>query len=252
MKSHFPIMLDRPGTRRIVSGITYFIVSFYVFPFVGVLFAQDETQELYGVWIDLFYHLCNFAITVFIFRRYLKDSFLNVQVYPKIFWSTVGIGTAAIVVIKIVIFGAAFLSQNALFLNTAFGTLLTSEMDLEFFSTALALEQPIWGTLVLVLVCPFTIGCLLYGCIFAPICNNRPRLAYAVITGILLLLHGVMIFCRWSSDEQILMFLISLPVHLIACLAYHIADTVWAPIAVHSFSNAIMALLLHLLVGPVL
>lgn len=244
MKSHFPIMLDRPGTRRIASGITYFLISFYAFPLVGMMFAQDASQELYGAWIDIFYHLCNFVITILIFRRYLADSFLNVQVYTKVFWSTVGICTAAVVVLKVVIFGAAYLSQNTLFLNTAFGTLLTSELDLEFFSTALVLEQPIWGTLVLVLVCPFTISCLLYGCIFAPICNNRPRLAYVVMTGILLLIHAVSIFCHWSSDEQIMMFLISLPVHLIACLSYHIADTVWAPIAVHTFSNLILTILL--------
>lgn len=252
MKSHFPVMLDRPETPAIISGIAYFFFAFCVFPFVGFMFATDESQQLYGAWIDIAYHLFNFVVAGCIFLPYLKESFLQVQVYTKLFWATVVICTAAVVVFKMVVFGIAYFSLSELFFNSAFGTLLTSEMDMEFLSTALALEQPVWGTLTLVLACPVTISCLFYGCVFAPICNNRPWLGYIVMTGILLLLRGVMVFCFWSSDQQIAIFLITLPVHLIACLSYHIADTIWAPIAVHSFSNGIMALLVHLLVGPVL
>jgi len=252
MKSHFPLMLDRPETSTVISGATYLCISFVFFPFMGIMFAQDESQMLYGAWIDIFYHLCNAVLAVCIFLRYLKDSFLNVQVYKKLFWATVGICTAAVVVLKIVIFGLSCLVGDEVFFQSAFGGLLTVEMELEVHSSFLVLEQPLWGTLVLVLACPFAISCLLYAGVFAPICTSRPWLAYVVVTAVLLLLRGVMIFNFWSSDLELMLFFISLPVHLLACLSYHITDTVWAPIAVHSFSNLVMALLVHLLVAPLL
>ena len=245
-------MMFCPSRRKIVAGISYFLVAFYVFPYVGVLFAQDESQMLYGVWIDLFYHWCNFLVILILFLPYLKGSVLQTLIYRKVFWSTVGILTAIIVAYKIGILFLADLSGNILFGNSAFGSLLTSEMDLQWLSAFLLMDQPVWGTLVFVLACPVTISCLLYSCVFAPVCINRPRLAYVVMVGVLILLRALMIFCRWSADQQIVLFLITLPVHLLACLSYHITDTVWAPIAVHSFSNLSTALLVHLFFSPVL
>lgn len=250
MRSHFPVMLDKPATSKIIAGISYFLFAYYLFPYMGVLFAQDESQQLYGAWIDIVYHLCNFAAAILIFFPYLKESTLNVQVYKKLFWATVGICTAAVVVLKIAVFAISYLFGSDLFFEMAYGTLLTTEMDMELLSTALLVEQPVWATLVLALACPFTVSCLLYGCVFSPVAYNRPWLGYVIMAVVLLLLRLLMIFCRWSGDQQLLAFLLTLPVHMLACLAYHITDTVWAPIAIHIFSNSAIALLTHLLITP--
>ena len=252
MHSYFPAMLNTPERQTTVPAITYFFFAFFIFPFVGVLFTFDESQMLYGAWIDILYHLCNFLVAGIIFLPYLKESFQQIMFEGKLFWSTVGICSAAVIVFKLILFMISYFIGEQLFFSSALGSLLTSEMDLQYLSTFLALEQPIWGTLVLVLICPIAISCLFYGCVFNPIAYKRPWLGYVATVATLVLLRGLMIFCFWDPSQQIALFFITLPVHLIACLSYHITDTIWAPIAVHSISNAVLALLTHLVLTPML
>ena len=86
---------------------------------------------------------------------------------------------------------------------------------------------------------PLTVSCLLYGCVFAPMCVKKPWLAY-VVTIVLALAQKLMIFaCFHSYEEQIALFWLQLPMHLIACWSYQKTDTIWTPIAVHMIANLI-------------
>lgn len=232
-----PTMLDRPEGRAIGSGFGYWVFAFLVFPFIVALFSQDAGQSLFGDKMDLIYHLINFIVAVAIFLPYLKDSFLGVQLHTKKYLLTVVACAGAIVLLKLILCKLAYFLPSPLWINAAFGCLLTTESDLAFYSVTLLDAQPLLGTLCVVLLTPVTVSCLLYACVFAPVCNNRPWLAYILVVLASLVMHLLKIFGMWSWEQQMANFLVLLPVHLIACLSYHITDTVWAPIAVLSISN---------------
>lgn len=249
MKKLFPTMLDRPEGRTLISGIPYWAFAFFLFPFMIALFSQDSGQVLYGAWLDMGYHLINFIVVIICFLPYLRESFLNVQLYLKKIFKTVALGVVVVVAIKILMCILFVSSSNELFANAAFGHLLTTESDLAYFSTALIEAQPLWGTLCVVLLTPVVTSCLLYACTFAPICNNRPWLAYIIMTGAFLLIQLIKIFSLWSGDEQLAGFWVQIPIHLLVCWTYQYTDTIWTPIAIHSISNLLLSLGTVLMVG---
>ena len=251
VKNASATMLDRPEPRTVAAGISYWFFCFLVFPFIMVLFSQDEGQALYGAWLDIGYHLFNFVVVIAFFFRYLRESFLMVQVDTKKFLKTVAIGTVAVVALKTLICVLFISSTNEVYANAAWGHLVTTELDLAYYSTALLGAQPLWGTLCLVLLSPVVTSCLLYACVFAPICNNRPWLAYVVMTVAFLIIQLMMIFCLWSADAQIAGFVVQIPIHLIACWTYQRTDTIWTPVAVHTLSNLLLSLLAMLHMGVI-
>ena len=208
-----------------------------MFPFICALFSQDEGQQLYGDRIDLIYHLVNFVVAIAIFFAYLKESFLEVQINTKKVLITAIVCAGAIVLLKAAIYLFTFLHHDPFWVDAAWGYLLTTESDMAFYSTALLETQPLWGTLCVVLLTPVTTSCLLYACVFAPVCNNRPWLAYILVTVAFLVIQLLKVFGLWAWDQQLSGFLIQFAIHLIACLSYQITDTIWTPIAVHSLSN---------------
>ncbi len=246
MKKLFVPMLDRPESRIIGSAIGYWFFAFLTFPFVIALFSLDEGQLLYGDWIDLIYHLLNFLVVIAIFAPYLRESFLGVQLNTDKFLTTMVICTAAIILLKLSICTLTFFIPNPLWMNAAFGCLMTTESDVAFYSDALLATQPLLGTLCVILLTPFTTSCLIYACVFAPVCNRRPWLAYLLVAVALLAIQVLKVLGLWSWEQQLVNFAVQLAVHLIACLSYQITDTVWTPIAVHSLSNLGLSLIYRL------
>lgn len=249
MKKYFPTMTESPDGHTLAGSIPYWFFAFFMIPALMSLSTIDSRGQSYEIWLEIGYHVCNFVAVLLFFFRYLKDSFLILQVSTKEILLTAGICAAVICVLKLAMFVLSQMTQNILFTNAAFGSLLTTEADLLFFSTAVIGEQPIWGTLCTVFLVPVTTTCLLYASVFAPICEHRPWLAYLVMTVLLLVKHLIMVFCLWSLEEEMTIFLITLPVHLVACWAYEKTDAIWTPILIHVFSNAAMALLTMVYMG---
>lgn len=249
VKKLFPKMLEKPEARTIAPGLACWFFAFFALPFIIALFSMDAGQELYGVWMDIGYHLINFVLVVACFFPYLRDNFLTVQLNTKKFFKTVALGVVAVVAIKVLMFGFSQRSFSELFFDSAFGGLLTTEADLAYYSTALIGEQPIWGTLCMVILTPVVTPCLLYACTFAPICSRRPWLAYVVMIAGFLLTRLMLIFCLWSKDQQIADFWVGLPIHLVACWTYQYTDAIWTPIVVHSISNLLLTLLALVYMG---
>ena len=237
-------MLDAPEGREIASGVAYWLFAFFFFPALLSLSTITSPYQPYEAWMEIGYHVLNFVLAIIFFFRYLKDSFLLVQVNPKGVFGTAAICAAIIIVLKLAAWFASLFFGNALFYNVTSGSLLTTEADLLFYSSGLLGAQPIWGTLCLVFLSPIATSCLLYAPIFAPLCSSRPWLAYLVMTLLLLLLNLSLAFCLWPLGEQMAIFLVHLPVHLIACWSYQKTDTIWTPIAVHTLSNLVFAAML--------
>ena len=249
MKKMFPTMLDSPDTRALAFGIPYWILAFFVFPAIISLSTITSRGQDYEIWFEIGYHLLNFILVIFFFFPYLRDAFLLVQVNTKEVLGTAAVCASLIVVLKLVAWIVAVLSGSTLIAQAAFGSLLTTETDLLFYSTAVLCEQPLWGTLCLGILAPITTCCLLYASVFAPICTTRPWLAYLVMTALFLLMRLTMALCLWPMEEELAIFLVQLPVHLIACWAYEKTDTVWTPILIHILVNLAMALIVLCIIG---
>lgn len=236
-------MVNEPDIRVVCSGIPYWFFAYFLLPSLISLSAVGAVGLSHEDWVEIAYHLVNFIFVLIFFFPYLKESFLMVQLYPKDVFGTAAACAVVIVVLKLATWILCAVSGNAVFAEAAFGSLVTTEADLLYYSTALIGTQPIWGTLCLVFLVPFTITCLFYASVFAPICTTRPWLAYLLIAVLPVLPRLSLVFCLWPLQQEMAIYLLQLPIHLIACWSYQKTDTVWTPIATLVFSNLASALL---------
>ena len=84
---------------------------------------------------------------------------------------------------------------------------------------------------------------LFYTVGFAPMCCRKPWLGYLMVTVLLLLPPAFDILWRGNGEYVITVFLLQLPMHLIACWAYQMADSVWAPLVTLASFNLITSLI---------
>ena len=239
------IMLDRPANRTIASGIGYNILMFSIFPFVIFLVMQGSHSNTTAMSVfEIAYRIINFVAAVSIFRHYLPDSFLIVQIKPKDFWGVVAKSTLLILGISVGLYYVAPYLLNEYTDLGANGIIPLSEMNLFMVSGYLVNTNPVLGTICTALLAPVTVSCLYYAAVFAPIANTRPVLAYFVTAGY------IAIPWIWNAlgflipAEAMVLYGVQLPVHLLACRAYQKADTVWAPIAVLTIVNLISSAVL--------
>lgn len=240
-KKVFPLMVDMPEDKKIVSGLLYWIFAFFVWPFFGQFFSVDLDWSA-AFWVDFAFHLINFVVILAMFIPYLKESFLSVQLYTKKFFRVAGLCALVVVVLKIAPLKIFPIDVANAFDRTFIGCLVTTETDFRFYASDFVYENPLWGMLCVTLMSPVTVSCLLYACAFAPLCNKRPIFAYGVLTGALFLSRLATSFAFWPFADEMAIFLIQLPIHWIACWGYQQTDTVWTPIAIHTLSNLILSL----------
>ena len=249
MKKLFPTMLDTPSAQALAGGIPYWLFAYVFFPAIMMFSSGGIQNESYAPWMEIGCHIINFVVIFLIFFAYMRDSFLTLQVSTREVLIPTAISIAIIMVLKVAIIVACMFFRSEQHYSAALGSVLISEGDLLFYSTGVLGAQPLWGTLCFTVLTPITTACLLYASVFAPLCERRPWLAYLVMTAMLLLKHLAMAFCLWPLEEELAIFLVTLPVHLVACWSYQKADTVWAPILVHAVSNLLSALLALWLFG---
>ena len=238
MHQMFPMMIDRPSKRAMVSGITYWMFAFLFIPCIltlGVIFSYAPTYELE---MEIAYHIVNFVVSLLIFWRYMKANFLNVQIEVKKVCSTIGLCAVVIVILRAGLLQIFTLAGNTELAGILFHYLPTVEMDLFLTPAMLLQQQPVFGAICIVILAPVSISCLLYGCVFAQVCvDHQPWQAYLATTAMFLLQHVAMILAYHSAQEHLTLFALALPVHLIACWSYQKTDTIWTPIGVHMLAN---------------
>lgn len=251
MKKWFPDMTEAPEDRAITSAVPYGVFGFFLLPLILSLSTLTSRGQDYEIWMEIGYHVINFVVTLIFFLPSLRDAFFIARVNRKSFLLTCLACAGIIVAMKFVAFLAAMIGGYPAWAQTIWGCLLTNETDLLFYSTAVIGAEPLWGTLCMVLLAPITVSCLFYGAIFAPLCLRKPGLAYAVTMGAFLVVRLSMAFCFWPLLEEMMIFAVCLPVHLIGCWAYQKTDTIWAPITIHFLVNLLMALLQLGLMGVI-
>ena len=237
MKRLFPDMYDRPGNWMPAVAIGYWLFAFWFnpfwLPFVGDGFWDDPRT---ASWLDIVYHIINAVAIVAIFKNYALESFFNVQLDTKKFFKTVGV--AALVMLALAT--ELYLSPVPMVADAY----PISEMSGIAVTPGLMVSaQPVFGTLCHVLITPIAVAGLFYVPVFAPMCCRKPWLGYVMVTLALAIPSAFDILWRGQVDMVIPLFLLNLPIHLIACWSYQKTDTVWAPIATLSIFNLFTSLM---------
>lgn len=246
MKSTY--MLERPETSQIGSTLLYNIFAFWVMPFIMFLLMQGSFENMsVRAGMEIAYHVINFVAAVFLSGRYLADSFFNVKTNLKEFWNIVWKSALIIFAVAGVSYYAASFLLGEYAGVAAYGALPLCEMELFVLSDLMREAHPLLGTLCIVLLGPVTASCLYYAAVFSPIAVDRPVLAYFVTAGYLAIPRICNALAFWSPAEELALYLVQLPVHLLACRAYQKADTVWAPIAVLMLVNTTASAILFIL-----
>ena len=239
MKRFFPIMNDDTEKGMHFALFAYWIFAFGVMPTWMPLFGDGFWDNLPVIsWFEIAYHVINGVVIAIMLKTYLKDSFLNVQLDPKGFLKTVGFSVLAMLAV-------------AAGLRYCLGRGMTDiypikEMSVALTSGLLVKQQPIFGTICLSLFTPFAVVGLFYVSIFAPVCRRNRWLGYVVVTVLMAVPCALDILWRGQASLTILIFILQLPMHWIACWTYQKADTVWAPIltlAIFNLGTSLMAFL---------
>lgn len=251
MKKILPDMYDHPEPMMIIGSLGFGFWCFFIFPTLMALFCTGVTSPSTLSWFEFGYHITNFIGAIWLFFPYLKESFFNAQINLKQFFSVSFVCAAVCFVYAATISRFGLVSSDYIYQLVAQSTLPLMESG--FFNTYanFICINPIFGTICVTLLSPLTVSCLFYATGFAPVCCSKPWLAYITVAVVTAAPGFWSIMSLWTIENELSMYLVQLPIHLIACVAYQKTDTVWAPVAVLTITNILgcLAIFLHLGIG---
>lgn len=230
MKKLFPPMTITLSVPNVIGIIVCWIVVFFVVPFFLIPFAWGGVWGSLEAtsWVEIVYHIAKAGAVVMFLKEYFADAFFFLQTSVK-----TCLGHAALAFVLMV---AAVVAQMApmVMLGMPVEYLLNAFPLVEMSATCtpgyLAFINPIFGTLCLTLAVPVSTCGLFYIVGFAPACSKKTWLGYLCVAVVTLIpaLVGIM----WQVDAVLAMdmYLLQLPVHLIACWSYQKTDNIWTPI----------------------
>ena len=247
MKRLFPPLYDRPEKFMPFAALGYWLFAFVLIPLFFPLLGDGLwTDRQFASWLEFAYHTVNALVMASMFKSYLVDSFLNVQLDLGKFFKTVGF--ALLLMMPLVVWVYAVLLplmysvSNFPIPYVVLDAYPINELVVAISASLMVQELPLFGTLCHVLFAPVAVVCLFYAVGFAPMCCRKPWLGYLTVTILLMLPGAFDILWRGQADMTIAIYLMQLPIHLLACWTYQKADTVWAPIATLSVFNLITSL----------
>lgn len=247
MHKYFPTLTERPELNNSIAALVYQVVAYYSLPFLLLLLLQggDAGRDKVEAAVEIAYHVFNFFVALFIFREYLTDASLSLKQDLKRNLTTIWVSVGLIFLVSLVLYNLFAHSFSQLRLS-AHGALPLTEVELFVLPRDVVLTYPLFGTLCMMFLTPFSIGCLYYGAVFAPVCYTRPILAYFAMA----LFLAFPRYCNgstfWVPAEQIILYITQLPLHIIACRAYQKSDSIWVPIAIHVIVNSFACALILL------
>ena len=235
MKQLFPTTYDRPENFMPFAAFGYWIFAFVLIPLFMPLIGDGLWDNLkFASWLDFVYHALNALVIVWMFRTYFGDSLLNVHLDPGKFIKTVVVGLMLMLILAFWLYFSVPMAVDAYPIN---------ELGVAVSSSVMVETLPLFGTLCHTLLTPVAVVGLFYTVGFSPMCCRKPWLGYLMVTFLLMLPPAFDILWRGSAGYVIPVFLLQLPMHLIACWTYQMADSVWAPLVTLSVFNLITSVL---------
>lgn len=244
MQKLFPMMMDRPEKGYSFAALIYGIICFFSFPFLILFFMQGLWDDpVVGSWCEIVYHGFNLFVVGSLYRTYLSDALFDAQINWRKIAKTVAICAAIILGLYSSLWRLAAVDWDDTLVYAVEGMLPMTEMDLLWLGSAAVCNNPLFGTLCMVLVTPFVISLIYYASTFAPICCERPWLAYPVTALVLALPRIANSMTFFDPVPQLHLYLVQLPGHMLACWAYQKTDNIWTPIVLHAVVNLISSLM---------
>lgn len=237
MSKLFPPMQADRKFSGIVGVALCWVVTFFVVPFYLIPLATDGVWgSLEGTsWVEIIYQVVKAGIVISLLKEYFAEDFFFVKISLKEY-----IGHAALAVVLMVAAVAAQMVPMVL-MGMPVGYLLNAfpvvDMAATFTPGYLAYVNPIFGTLCLTVFAPVSICGMFYFVGFAPACSKKTWLGYlcvAVVTAIPVLISRIW---HWDATLTLDMYLLQLPVHLIACWSYQKTDNIWTPVIALAMLN---------------
>lgn len=229
MHTLFPEMMYRPKMSAVISIFVYWFMAFIFIPFLIPVAGFGFWQNIRVVaWLELIYYLINAAAVTGILKDHLKDGFFAVQIDAAPILKTAAI-TLGLMLASVLIWAGICL---LLFATPAVLVDIFPVVPMYVALTPglLAEELPLFGTLGLTLLTPISICGLFYASAFSPVCYRYPKLAYPVVSLVILLPCLFNIFWRGNTFFVLITYAVQLPVHLFACWSYQKTDNIWTPI----------------------
>ncbi len=240
----FPEMYDRPENGSVAGSVIYWIICYFMIPFVTQVLSWAFSTDLSSViGVDLVSCVVIFLCILALFRSYLADSFWNVETNIAGFVKAALITTVLILIVELGLLRAGL----RLDWDYAVSAYPISETSVVADTCSVILTHPLWGTLCMTVLTPVTVSCMFYATVFAPMANKRPLLAY-VVTAVVMVLPRLL-SAWWQNDGayNCMVYLLQLPVHMIACWSYQKTNTIWSPIIALAVTNLVTCLIIWFL-----
>lgn len=245
MSKLFPPMYDTPETAQSLGGLVCGSVSFFLLPLILTLFFFAENPPQVYMGLEYLYQGINFGLLFFVFRSYLRDSWLNVSIAPrKILGVSLG---AAVAIFGIYAFyvGAGYFGLIPQANVIVLGAMPMTGVELMMVPGDLVILGGIPAMVFLTVLGPVITVCMFYASVFAPLCGSGKRFgAYAALAVILAVPRIITSFAVWGGWKELPLYLTQLPIHLLACWTYQKTDTVWTPIFTLAIANLLSCILL--------
>lgn len=239
-----PTELDSPGKQQIGVGIIYSVFAFFSMPFLVLLISGGGSSLDIKIlsYLELAYHALNFCVFFGILRELLQDSWFMFRLNWKKMFSTIKFAVIAMVGVAYLWYLLYRVTGIELLSIAVYGTLPISEIDILLYSSDLAYCSPVIGLISMVLLSPFVIACAYYAIGFTPAFNVRPWLGYLVVAAVTAIPPICNASTYWDPTVEAVLYFSRLPLHLIACRAYHKTENIWTPIFCLMITNLIACL----------
>lgn len=248
MSKLFPPMYDTPETSQSIAGLSCGLFSFFLLPFTLTLFFFDWNPHQVYMGLEYLYQGINFGLMFYVFRTYLRDSWLNVSIAPRNILG-VSLGAAAVIFgICAFYVGAGYFGLIPQANVIVLGAMPMTGFELMMLPGDLVILGGIPAMVFLTVLGPVITACMFYSSAFAPLCGSGKRFgAYAALAILLAVPRIITSFAIWGGWKELPLYLTQLPIHLIACWTYQKTDTIWTPIFTLAIANLCSCILLFVL-----
>ena len=218
----FTVSMTRQEAK---NGAVYLLVSLFMLP--TLLFSMGGIFEFSDAVLNFLYFLLNFLAVVTIFRRFLIRSGADALEKPKRIFSV------SFRFFLIYIVSNLLLSQLILYLYPDFSNQNDSNIQQMTGQNGFLM---ILGTVFFV---PLTEECLYRGLLFGLMRRRSRPAAYLVSVPVFCLIHVMGYVGSVPAGVLLLSFAQYIPAGVLLALAYERADSIFAPILIHTAVNAL-------------
>ena len=229
MKKLFPGMYNSPRPEQVIGIIISWVIVLVFIPFAMPVFLY-QVMDNSGVvfWVEIGYVVFSGVVVTILMKDYLQDALLDLQVQPRKLGRHVAVTVA--LMLGAVLLGMAGLwlsGETPLEIICAFPMVHLSVLASPWF---LLRYLPWVSVICLTVTGPILFCGMFYATGFAPVCCKRGWLGYVSVTLLILVTTLFQILWQGSGEYTMQIFLLRLPVHLIACWSYQKTDNIWTPI----------------------